>query len=227
MRTAVYLRVSTDKQTSENQEPDVMALAAARAGEPAALVYRETESAANVRPEIDRMMEDARLGRFRRQVIWSLDRFGRSMFQNLRDVTELVDRYGVELVSVKESWVEKTADPMLKKLLLAIFSWVAEHERERLRQRTAAGVARARAAGKVVGRPRVEVPPKALAKATELRQEGARRWPWRRVARELERIGLGRWSHATLARACTERVPELDRGRPGFPRRARRASSHV
>jgi len=225
MTAAVYLRVSTDKQTTENQEPDVRRLVEARGGPGAwdeVTVYRETMSAAKDRPEFDAMMEAARLGRFKTLYVWSLDRFGRSMFVNLRDLTALADRFGVTVVSVREGWVEQTADPMLKKLLLAIFGWVAEHERDRLKARTLAGIDRARAQGKTLGRRRVVIPERAITKALELRpvpggHPGARERSWRSVALELERLGLGRWSHATLARACTERVPGLNRGEPGFP----------
>ena len=204
MSVAVYLRVSTDKQTTENQEPAVRQLVEARGGAgawEAAAVYRETMSAAKDRPEFDRMMEDARLGRFRTLYVWSLDRFGRSMFVNLRDLTSLAERYGVKVVSVRESWVESTADPMLKKLLLAIFGWVAEHERDRLRARTKAGVDRARAAGKTLGRPRVTVPERALAKAAALRAAGLALRP---VAAELSRLGFGACKPGTLARSLSK-----------------------
>lgn len=225
-RAAVYLRVSTDKQTTENQEPAVRQLVEARGGAgawEAATVYRETMSAAKDRPAFDAMIEGARLGQFRTLFVWSIDRFGRSMFGNLRDLGALVERYNVAVISVRESWLEQTADPMLRKLLLGIFSWVAEHERERLQARTRAGLARAVAAGKTLGRPRIIIPEAALARACELRQKfGARgRGAWRRVARELERLGLGTWTHGTLAAACRKRVPTLDRGRPGFPRSSR------
>jgi len=215
MSAAVYLRVSTDKQTTENQEPAVRQLVEARGGPgawEAATVYRETMSAAKERPAFDAMMEAARLGRFKTLYVWSLDRFGRSMFANLRDVTALIERFGVGVVSYRESWLDNTGDMAHRKLLLGIFSWVAEHERERLQQRTRAGLARAVAQGKTLGRRRVVIPEKALAKAAELR--ATRGSSWRAVAAEVKRVGLGDWNHATLARDCTKRVPESRAGRP-------------
>lgn len=211
-RAAVYLRVSTDKQTAENQEPAVRALVEARAGAGAwdeVNVYRETKSAAKERPEFDAMMEAARLGKISTVFIWSLDRFGRSMFGNLRDVSALIERYGVGVVSVRESWLDNTGDLAHRKLLLGIFSWVAEHERERLQQRTRAGLDRARAAGKVLGRPRAAIPARALVKALVFREMGAYHSSWRETAAEVERVGLGKWSHATLSRECTKRVAAL------------------
>jgi len=202
---AVYLRVSTDKQTTENQEPAVRQLVEARAGPgawEAATIYRETMSAAKERPAFNTMMEAARLGRFKTLYVWSLDRFGRSMFANLRDVTALIERFGVGVVSYRESWLDNTGDMAHRKLLLGIFSWVAEHERERLQQRTRAGLARAVAQGKTLGRPRVQVPERALAKAAELRAGGLALRP---VAAELARLGFGTWKPGTLARALSKK----------------------
>ena len=219
---ARYLRVSTDKQSTENQEPDIARMVAARepaetaAGCVTGFDYRETGSAAKDRPVFDRMMEDARLGKFRKLYVWSLDRFGRSMFQNLRDLRLLVETYRVTVISVREPWVEATSDRMTRELLLSVLGWVAEFERERLIQRTRAGLDRARAKGTKLGRRRVEIPEKAVAKAVELRTASRGRVGWREIARELERVGLGRWSHATLSRACTKRVAEKDRGAPGW-----------
>lgn len=65
------------------------------------------------------------------------------MIGNLTDVLEL-DRIGVKVVSVRESWLD-TGGPV-RNLLIAIFSWCAEQERNRLVERTKAGLASARRA---------------------------------------------------------------------------------
>jgi len=103
--------------------------------------YEEEASAAKKRPEHERMMKDAKRGAFQVLVIWALDRFGRSMTGNLADVLEL-DRVGVQVVSVRESWLD-TGSPV-RTLLLAIFSWLAEQERVRIGERTRARMAAAR-----------------------------------------------------------------------------------
>lgn len=146
--TACYFRVSTGRQNNENQKPDVLGVVA-RLGLRVAVTYEEQASAAKHRPEFERMMEDARAGRFKVLVVWALDRFGRSMQGNLRDVLEL-DRLGVAVVSVKEPWMD-TGGPV-RELLIAIFGWVAQQERARLIERTKAGMAVAKAAGKKIGR---------------------------------------------------------------------------
>jgi DNA invertase Pin-like site-specific DNA recombinase len=139
MRVAAYLRVSTDAQTVANQRPEVEAFCAAR-GWTLVKTYEETASgAAKRRPVFDRLLEDARKRHFDGVVVWRLDRFGRSMLSNM-DSVRLLDAAGVAVASVRESWLDTSAGP-LRSLLIAIFSYVAEVERETLRERTKAGVA--------------------------------------------------------------------------------------
>lgn len=145
---AVYYRVSTALQSTQNQKPDVEALLASR-GLVASMVYEEQISATKKRPEFERMISDAQAGKFSVLVIWALDRFGRSMGGNVRDLL-LLDKAGVRVISVKEPWMD-TAGP-IRDLLVAIFSWVAQQERARLIERTNAGIAAAKKAGKRWGR---------------------------------------------------------------------------
>jgi putative DNA-invertase from lambdoid prophage Rac len=149
-KAAIYLRVSTEDQSLDNQRPDVDRLASAR-GLDVVARYEEHASAAKARPAFAKMMDDARRGRFDTLVIWALDRFGRSMVKNLEDVRAL-DGYRVRVISVCESWLD--TDGPSRDLLIAVFGWIAEQERKRLVERTRAGMARAKANGVHVGRPR-------------------------------------------------------------------------
>lgn len=148
MNAALYIRVSTDRQNGENQVAELRQLALARGYEP--VLYEEVESAAKARPVMDRMLADARAGRIRAILVWALDRLHRSMVGSIQTVLEC-DRLGVPVVSLREPWLD-TAGPV-RPLLIAIFGWVAEQERGRLIERTKAGLARARAQGKRLGRP--------------------------------------------------------------------------
>lgn len=161
---ALYFRVSTREQHLENQRPEVERLVAARGFEVVA-VYEDRESAYRRRPSFDRMMLDARKGRFKVLGLWSLDRLGRGLgcFDAFRELARL----GVRVVSVREPWTEQEG-PTLD-LLAAISSWVAGFERERLRERTIAGLQRARRLGRKIGRPRVEID---LQRALALRARG-------------------------------------------------------
>lgn len=147
-RAALYLRVSTAEQTTENQAPDLHRLAAARGWQ--AVEYRETASGArDDRPQLAAVMDAARRGQVGAVVVWSLSRLHRSMAATVGDVLEL-DRLGVAVVSVRESWLD-TSGPT-RGLLVAIFGWLYEAERAELVARTKAGLARARAQGKRLGR---------------------------------------------------------------------------
>jgi putative DNA-invertase from lambdoid prophage Rac len=153
VRAALYLRVSNgDRQTTDNQRPELEELAEAR-GFRVVQIYEEHQSAAKRRPQYEAMLSDAKRRRFDVLLVWALDRFGRTMVRNLSDVLEL-DRVGVQVVSVRETWLD-TGGPV-RSLLVAIFSWVAEQERTQLIARTKAGLATARRKGKRLGRPRAE-----------------------------------------------------------------------
>lgn len=146
----IYARVSSSdgRQTTENQVLELRRLASARGLE--VTVYEEQESAAKARPVLDQVLADARAGRTQAVIIWALDRLHRSMVGAVNTVLEL-DRLGVQVISLREPWLD-TSGPV-RSLLVAIFGWVAEQERTRLIERTKAGLARARAQGKRLGRP--------------------------------------------------------------------------
>jgi putative DNA-invertase from lambdoid prophage Rac len=148
---AVYLRVSTESQTVENQRAPLVAACAARGLTPR--FYEETESAAKRRPVFDSMMAAAHRGDVGAVVVAALDRLGRSLAGVLDTITKL-DAAGVRVVSLRESWLD-TSGPH-RSLLVAIFAWVAETERGVLIERTRAGIARARRQGKHIGRPRAD-----------------------------------------------------------------------
>jgi len=193
MRAAVYLRVSTDRQDERNQEPECNQLAMARGWK--WVTYHEVESGAKDRPQWRKVLEDARRGEIRAVVVWSLDRVGRRMFELIGDIREL-DRLGVQVVSVRESWLD-TGGPA-RALLLAIFAWVAEHERERLRERTRAGLARAKAEGKTLGRPRRALTIHALGIALQMDAEGI---GLRSIASSLAAQGQGTYAPNTIRKA--------------------------
>ncbi len=148
-RAGVYLRVSTDRQTVQNQLADLQRLVEARGYE--AITYEEIESAAKARPVLDRLLADARAAKIVAVAVWALDRLHRSMVGAIQTVLEL-DRLNVRVVSVREPWLD--TDSPVRPLLVAIFGWVAEQERTRLIERTKAGMARARKEGRKIGRPR-------------------------------------------------------------------------
>jgi DNA invertase Pin-like site-specific DNA recombinase len=149
MRAAIYCRVSTTDQHSENQIDDLRTYIATRqwtlAGE-----FRDegVSGSRGSRPALDRLMADARRGRVDCICVWSLDRFGRSLAHVVTTVQELHER-GVAFVSLKEGLDLSTAAGRLQ---LHILSALGEFERARLIERTKAGLDRARRQGTRLGR---------------------------------------------------------------------------
>lgn len=174
-RAAVYVRVSTDRQTVQNQFVDLERLVQARGFE--ALIYEEVESAAKARPVLERLLADARAGRVHAVAVWALDRLHRSMLGAIQTVLEL-DRLGVRVISVRESWLD--TDSPVRPLLVAIFGWVAEQERTRLIERTKAGMQRAKREGKKMGAPG---PRRSCSTQPPTWWSAASRWPRRRGRR--------------------------------------------
>jgi putative DNA-invertase from lambdoid prophage Rac len=165
-RAALYLRVSKDEQSTDNQRPELEQLARVRNLKIVRVYEEQASAAAKSRARFEAMLVDAHRGAFDVLLIWALDRFGRSMVGNLGAVLEL-DRRGVQVVSVREAWLDMGGPT--RNLLVAIFSWVAEQERAQLIARTHAGLERARRRGVRLGRPFARVD---LALAQRLREQG-------------------------------------------------------
>ncbi len=146
-RAAIYMRVSTEEQTYDNQRPDILRVAAFHQLEIAA-EWKERVSAGKNRPQFNDMMRSARAKEFDVLLLWAIDRLGRSMVGNLNCMLEL-DRLGIRVLSHREPWLD-TGGPV-RPLLIAIFSWVAEQERNQISERTKAGMERAKAAGHPIG----------------------------------------------------------------------------
>lgn len=102
------------------------------------------------------MLADARSRKFDALVVWSVDRFSRGGAGSCFAALGQIDAAGVEFISVKENYLD-TSGPF-RDVLLAFAATVARMERDRLIERTKAGLARARAQGRVGGRPRKHLP---------------------------------------------------------------------
>lgn len=155
---AIYARVSTEEQSTEQQ---VAALreAAERLRLDPALVVEETGSGAKAdRPGLLRVMEAARRGGVRAVLVWKLDRLGRSVLDLARNVDEL-RRAGVRLIAVTQGIdLDPERPDAAAKMAADMLAAVAEYERALIVERTRAGLDRARRkgtkSGKPIGRPR-------------------------------------------------------------------------
>lgn len=143
-----YARVSTTDQKAELQ---VDALKVA--GCDRVFTDKASGSMAN-RPQLDRMLDHLRPGDV--VIVWRLDRLGRSLKNLIALVEELAEK-NVGFRSLSESIDTTTANG---RLFFSIMGALAEFERELIRERTMAGLAAARARGRVGGRPSKMTPEK-------------------------------------------------------------------
>lgn len=151
-RVAIYLRVSTDKQTTENQLPGLHFLCQQRGWE-VVKVYEEQGTAwdAGHQPELAKLTEQARKAQFNIVLVWALDRLCRQGSTVILQMVDKFKRYGVRVISVQEPWTEAPGE--LADLLYSIAGWVAQQESKRRSERVKAGLARARMQGKGVRGP--------------------------------------------------------------------------
>jgi DNA invertase Pin-like site-specific DNA recombinase len=149
-RIVIYVRTSTTQQTVENQLLELRQYVADR-GLVAVEYSDQISGTTDRRPGLDALMRDARRRQFKTVVVWSLDRAGRSLPHLVAMIDEL-QQLGVAFVSLREGLDLSTA---AGKFQLHVLAALASFERERLRERTVAGLHRARSEGKRLGRPRV------------------------------------------------------------------------
>jgi DNA invertase Pin-like site-specific DNA recombinase len=151
-KVALYARVSTDKQTTENQLNELRAVAN-RMGYVITQEYVDNGiSGAKSRidrPSLDAMMKDAVRGRFDMVMCWSIDRLGRSL-QNLIEILNELQSVKVDLYFLQQAI--DTSSPM-GKMIYSILGALGSYERELIRERVIAGQQRAKNEGKQIGRP--------------------------------------------------------------------------
>ena len=119
-----------------------------------AKVYTETETGwrAGHQKVLATLISDARKGRFNLVIVWALDRLSREGALAILSLVHKLQTYGVKVVSYQESWTEAPGE--LGELLYALSGWVARMESQRRSERTKAGLSRAVAQGKSLGRPK-------------------------------------------------------------------------
>jgi DNA invertase Pin-like site-specific DNA recombinase len=153
-RAAIYVRVSTDKQTVENQVRELRQIAERRGWE---IVVQYSDAGISgskgrdSRPGLDQMLKDAQRRRFDVVMAWAIDRLGRSLIDLLRTI-ETLQACGCDLYLDQQS-IDRTTPA--GKLVFQVTGAFAEFERSMIRQRLNAGLKRAVESGKTLGRPRI------------------------------------------------------------------------
>lgn len=154
MRAAMYLRVSTDGQTTANQRR-VLEQVAERRGWEITKVYEDAwisgAKGRDQRPGFDAALKDATRRRYDVLMVWSVDRLGRSTAAVATALEEL-HAAGVAIYADREAMDATTPHGKAMLQMAAVFG---ELERAMIRERVNAGLARAKAQGKRLGRPMV------------------------------------------------------------------------
>ena len=154
-RAALYVRVSTDAQTVENQIRELRQVAERRGWEVVEVYSDAGISGAkgrNGRPGLDSMLKDASRRKFDIVMAWAIDRLGRSLI-DLLDTIQHLEACGVDLYLDQQAI--DTTTPM-GKLVFQVTGAFAEFERSMIRQRIKAGLKRAVAQGVKLGRPKID-----------------------------------------------------------------------
>ena len=151
---AIYARVSTQSQNTENQERELRAVAD-RAGWTVVGIYTDFAISASKsrkdRPAFDRLLKDAARRKFDIVAASSVDRLGRSLTDLLGFLAD-IHAAGIDLFIHQQGLDTTTPTGRATFGLMGVF---AEFERAMIRERVLAGLARARAEGRVLGRPRM------------------------------------------------------------------------
>jgi len=152
-RVVFYARVSSSDQHVESQLCDLRPLAAAR-GYQIIGEYSDTISGTKAkRPGLDKLMADARRGRFDIVMVWAFDRMARSVKHFLEVLDELT-HLNISFVSFRENI--DTSGP-LGRAMIVIVAAISELERSLIVERVRAGMRRAKLEGRQIGRARLDI----------------------------------------------------------------------
>lgn len=207
-RCALYARCSTFDQNPQNQLHELRRYVEARGWTAIEYVDHGVSGAKDRRPSLDRLMADVARRKVDAVVCWRLDRFGRSLRHLVNAIDELTAA-GVDFVSLGENI--DTSSPT-GRLMLGVLASFAQFERDRIRERIHAGLARARRQGTRLGRRRQRIPARDLERVAGLSVREAAKVlgvPASRVHRERERLFQNPSGHASRIPQQTdeERLP--------------------
>lgn len=182
-KVALYCRVSTLKQSCENQLTDLRAIAEKNGWEIASIYTDEGISGATAkRPALEQLRRDAARRKFDLLMCWDISRLGRSL-SDLVSIMQDLHAVNVDLFFYQQS-IDTTTPA--GKLCFQIFGSLAEWEREMIRERVVSGLATARRKGVRLGRPS-KMNESLRSAIVLLRGKGA---GIKQIARQLE-VGIG------------------------------------
>jgi putative DNA-invertase from lambdoid prophage Rac len=149
MKVAIYCRTSKTDQNPENQKIELEKYA--KAMDYDYVIFEEQESTRKTRPVKNDIFQEALRKKWDLILVWKLDRWARSMQELINDL-ELLRQNNVQFKTLKENIV--LDENPTNRLMINILSAFAQFERDIIRERTMAGLERARQQGKKLGRPK-------------------------------------------------------------------------
>ena len=159
MKVALYARVSKDEESSsgnlqdpENQLQPLRKYAEAMGWEISKEFIDKCSGGTSNRPQFQAMLGEVKQRHVDIILIWALDRFSREGITNTLAYIKTLKDYRTGLVSLQETWLN-TKDG-ISELIIGLMSWFAQQEKNRISERTKAGLAKLKAKGVKLGRPK-------------------------------------------------------------------------
>ncbi len=198
-RVALYARVSTSDQSTDGQIRDLTEYAARMGWLVSPELFFRDDGVSGIRsnrPQLDRLRAQVRDRGVDVVLAVKLDRLGRSVMGVLQFYEE-AEAKGVRVICTSQGFDTETAAGRLIRDVLAA---VGAFERELIVERTISGLRRARAQGKRLGRPPIQVSEGVKKRILELRD--VQKLPWRQIAQHV--------------RIPTSRVRRIHKGQSGL-----------
>jgi len=152
-KVAIYTRVSKEEQHPENQIMQLKDFVVLSKWQIYKVYIDKISGRVTDRPQFQQMLRDARLRKFDMLLVWSLDRFSREGIRNNLNYLERLKKQQVVFKSFTEPLID-TGQEGVWEIIFSLLSWVAKREAIRISERTKAGLERAKAQGKKLGRPK-------------------------------------------------------------------------
>ena len=166
----LYARVSTDRQDQKNQLLDLRAVARRKNYKIVAEIVEQKSARTTDRAGIQQILTR---NDYDVLLVWSLDRLTREgIFPTIQLLQSLKGK-GVKVEFVKDSILNTLDNELVFYIMLTVLSALAQSEREKISERTKAGLRRARAEGKILGRPHRAVSTDRMRKIIRLRNAGS------------------------------------------------------
>ena len=185
MNAAIYVRVSLEdgRQTVENQRQQLTDFCERMGWQVVAELSDNKSGKSLDRPGFKRMMESASKREFDIVVFWDLSRLSRSGVVEVFQVLQQLKGWGIAYRILQEAYLDSLGP--FSEVVVSLLASIAKLEREKIRERTLAGLARARKQGRIGGRPKAEDADRHLeAKVIRFRESGisirgiAGNWRW-------------------------------------------------